>query len=221
MNVVLASYTRNAEELCALAASTCYSAEGPSKKEFSVQESVKLLDKVIKSGHLSVIEHACYTFFIEDVSRSLTHQLVRHRIASFSQQSQRYVKMDGGFGCIIPVSINEAGLSDEFKELMDDISRFYDKAIVAGVPPEDARFVLPNACATNITVTMNARELFHFFSLRCCNKAQWEIRDMAWQMYDLCMDASPHIFKYAGPKCWHEKCIEAKPCGNPPKKMRT
>jgi thymidylate synthase (FAD) len=218
MNVTLETYTPRPVSVCAKAAKTCYSGDIPENICLSHKKAITLLEKTIKSGHMSVLEHANFTFNISGVSRSLTHQLVRHRLASYSQQSQRYVKMDGGFECVIPFSILSSGLGDEFKSLMDNIATFYDKALSKNVPAEDARYVLPNACTTNIVVTMNARELFHFFEVRMCNRAQWEIRDMANQMYDECMIIAPEIFKYAGPKCWTKKCTEDKPCGCPPKR---
>ena len=133
-------------------------------------------------GHHSVIEHAVFTFSVEGVSRALTHQLVRHRVASFSQQSQRYVSMDSAT-YVTPHTIEgNADAEKLFDSVMDDIWDAYKKLEGMGIPAEDARYLLPNGCTTNITITMNARELLHFFSLRCCNRAQWEIREMADQM---------------------------------------
>lgn len=179
-------------------------------------EPEKALPRVIAMGHLSVVEHAAFTFSVEGASRSLTHQLVRHRIASFSQQSQRYVSMEGA-GFVVPHTV-EANPEAEglYKETMERIWAAYARLVELGVPNEDARYVLPNGCTTNITITMNARELLHFFSLRCCSRAQWEIREMACQMLELCRKVSPLIFKDAGPACVRGPCPEGeKSCGRP------
>ena len=176
-------------------------------------DDLKPLESAVSSGHESILEHAVYTFEIKGVSRALTHQLVRHRIASYSQQSQRYVKMDG-FEYVTPKSIEDAtssvwtdsdgNLTDTlgiYENLMEKIHSIYSDMIKSGIPEEDARYVLPNACCTNIIVTMNARELRHFFALRCCERAQWEIRAMANKMLRICKEVSPTIFANAGPSC--------------------
>ena len=171
-------------------------------------------------GHESVLEHASFTFGVEGVSRVLLAQLTRHRIASFSVQSQRYVSYENGFGYIIPESI--AALGDDyaarFHEQMKTIESWYtdwQKLLGKGEKSnEDARFVLPNACETRIMVTMNVRELRHFFSLRMCNRAQWEIRKMAEEMFRLCFETAPALFMNAGPACIRGKCPEGeKSCG--------
>jgi len=178
-------------------------------------------------GHESPIEHVVYTFGIEGISRACTHQLVRHRIASYSQQSQRYVseqsqKHGGVFDYIIPPSFKQAGREEWFKEKMQEIQKYYDKAeeilkkagYIGEAAHQDARFLLPNAAETKIIVTMNARELFHFFRKRACNRAQWEIRDMAKGMYKLVLPTAPSLFKYAGPDCVTDACHEGKmSCG--------
>lgn len=218
MQVTLLSYTLDALAVCATSARTCYSDLPPEEIKISRTEAIKLLDRVIKSGHHSVLEHASFTFSIAGVSRALTHQLVRHRIASFSQQSQRYVKLDQP-DYVYPFNDEEdSSIQSIYVNAMELAWKAYNELVDMGVPPEDARYVLPNACTTNIVVTMNARELFHFFSLRLCNKSQWEIRELANEMYDLCMDVVPEIFAYVGPPCWTDKCHETKPCGNPPKR---
>ena len=167
-------------------------------------------------GHHSVLEHAVFTFSVEGVSRALTHQLVRHRVASYSQQSQRYVSMrEPTFVTPHTVEGNEEA-SKVFEETMAAIWEAYGKLESMGIPAEDARYLLPNGCTTNITITMNARELLHFFSLRCCNRAQWEIREMADRMLELCMEVSPVIFREAGPPCMRGPCPEGKlTCGHP------
>jgi thymidylate synthase (FAD) len=166
-------------------------------------------------GHHSVIEHAVFTFSVHGVSRALTHQLVRHRIASFSQQSQRYVSMSQASYVTPPSIAADAGAVKRYQELMQDIWKAYEE-LGGLVPKEDARYVLPNSCHTNIVITMNARELWHFFSLRCCNRAQWEIREMAQRMMEICQEVSPTIFRDAGPPCVRGPCPEGKlSCGKP------
>ena len=205
MKVTLIAHTPNPDELCAKAAAVCYNAK----------DARKSLEHALSSGHDSVAEHASFTFMIEGVSRVLLAQLTRHRIASFSVQSQRYVDMSR-FEFVMPPSIQvHPTLRQEFFDLIDRIKSFYDDAVEEGIPKEDARFVLPNACATQITMTMNARELRHFFSLRCCNRAQWEIRELAEEMLHLCEECAPILFRDAGPGCVRGKCPEKRPCGNP------
>lgn len=205
MNVTLLSCTENGDELAAEAASTCYASK----------PSTFVLRKTIESGHESVIEHVSFTFQIEGVSRALLAQLTRHRIASFSVMSQRYCDMSSA-QFVVPDSIKQNPLCIKLwnnitEEIIDSYKAFTD----AGIPKEDARFILPNACCTNIVLTMNARELRHFFSLRCCNRAQWEIRELADKMLVLCKDKCPVIFENAGPGCVNSGCKESRPCGNP------
>ena len=217
MKVSLLAYTQNADAICAAAGKSCYS-ERSSQDLLGDGNPEKVLGKIVGMGHHSVIEHASFTFSVEGVSRSLTHQLVRHRVASFSQQSQRYVSLNEPT-FVVPHTVEE----DEecmrvYRETMDTIWKAYNK-LAEKIPPEDARYVLPNGCTTNITITMNARELLHFFRLRCCNRAQWEIREMADEMLRLCKEVSPTIFAKAGPPCVSEgRCPEGKlSCGKPRK----
>ncbi len=214
MRVKLIAYTQNAEAVCAAAGKSCYS-EKSSMELVEAPNPEKVLSKIVGMGHHSVIEHAVFTFSVEGVSRSLTHQLVRHRVASFSQQSQRYVNMDKPT-FVIPKTVEaDPELKAEFEKTMDEIWKSYNK-LVEKIPPEDARYVLPNACTTNITITMNARELLHLFTLRCCNRAQWEIRDLADEMLRQCKEVYPVIFKNAGPPCVRGPCPEGKlTCGKP------
>lgn len=214
MRVRLLAYTQNAEAICAAAGKSCYS-EKSSMELVDAPNPDKVLGKIVGMGHHSVIEHAVFTFSVEGVSRSLTHQLVRHRVASFSQQSQRYVSMNKPT-YVVPKTIEaDPELKEEFDRIMDEIWKSYN-ILAEKVPPEDARYVLPNACITNITITMNARELIHFFSLRCCNRAQWEIRELADEMLRLCKEVYPVIFKGAGPPCVRGPCPEGKlTCGKP------
>lgn len=220
MKVLLLSYTKDAEALCATAAKTCYSQGAPSVIRTKVTEDKagKLIEDVVGMGHHSVIEHAYYTFSLEGVSRALTHQLVRHRIASYSQQSQRYVNMLKA-EYVVPKSVEEDPEAKRvFEQAMEQAWESYQR-LAERVPVEDARYVLPNACESNIMVTMNARELMHFFSLRCCERAQWEIRAVAEEMLRLVQQVSPQIFKDAGPPCVRGPCPEGKlSCGRPRRK---
>ena len=227
MKVELVAFTPNPDAVCNMAAGTCVSEDIP-VLETSVNK-YRALKGALKSGHESVAEHASFTFAVEGVSRALSHQLVRHRIASFSQQSQRYVNMDR-FKWVMPKSIDYSDkmcrtklicdpdtpfIRDAYIELMDEIQSLYEQFIEAGIPEEDARYILPNACCTNIVMSMNARELRHFFRLRCCERAQWEIREMADKMLKLCKEVAPIIFADAGASCVQTgKCPEGKKsCG--------
>jgi thymidylate synthase (FAD) len=220
MKVKLINYPRDPDKICAAAALSCYS-ESPSAAIFESltdEKARKALSKIVGMGHLSVIEHAAFTFSIEGVSRALTHQLVRHRIASYSQQSQRYVSMKKAQYVIPPSIASDEKARRRYEKLMDDIWKAYAE-LSKSVPKEDARYVLPNACHTNITVTMNARELWHLFSLRCCRRSQWEIRKMAWLMLLEVKKVSPILFEDAGPACIRGPCPEGEySCGRPLKK---
>ena len=215
MKVTLLACTQNADAICAAAGNSCYS-ESSSADILGNIDSEKVLSRIVGMGHHSVIEHAVFTFSVEGVSRALTHQLVRHRVASFSQQSQRYVSLDSA-SYVKPHTVEaDPGASKVFDETMEVIWEAYRRLEEMGIPPEDARYLLPNGCTTNITITMNARELLHFFSLRCCNRAQWEIREMADRMLEICMEQSPVIFRDAGPPCIRGPCPEGKKsCGKP------
>ncbi len=228
LQVTLLTHTPDPEKTCALAARTCYSALEYEELQALVSEKDQsaFLRRVMASGHLSVLEHASFTFGVAGVSRALLAQLTRHRIASFSVQSQRYVSLADGFGYVIPPRIKALGdeAAAEFERQMAQMQQWYvewqEKLGKGEGSNEDARFVLPNACETHITFTMNARELMHFFSLRCCNRAQWEIRQMAQEMLRLCKQVSPVIFEFAGPGCVTGPCPEgAKSCGKA-KEMR-
>lgn len=220
MKVILQNYTPRPLIAAATAARTCYSELEPSQISLSVKEAEKILDRTIKSGHESVLEHVVFTFYISEVSRVLTHQLVRHRMASYSQQSQRYVKLDE-MDYVYPFNDEEdSSIQSVFTDAMNHARKAYNELLSMGIPEEDARYVLPGACLTNIVVTMNARELLHFFKLRLCNRAQKEIREMAELMLKECMLVAPEIFKYAGAPCQVDKCHETKPCGHPKKKAK-
>ena len=222
LQVTLLTHTPEPEKVCALAARTCYSALEMEELQSRVsqQEQGEFLKRVLASGHDSILEHASFTFTVQGVSRALLAQLTRHRIASFSVQSQRYVSLAEGFGYIVPPRIAALGpqARAEFEGQMAQMQAWYaawqEKLGAGEGANEDARFVLPNACETHITFTMNARELLHFFSLRCCTRAQWEIRALAAQMLRLCKAAAPVIFSSAGPGCLRGACPEgAKSCG--------
>ncbi|MGA7827063.1 MAG: FAD-dependent thymidylate synthase [Geobacteraceae bacterium] len=217
MLVTLVRHTPDPEQAVALAARLCYSpvSIGDLRERISGGDIRGFLEKILSLGHHSVLEHASFTFGIEGISRVTTHQLVRHRIASFSQQSQRYVSHKEMFDVVMPPSIAADGeLAGRFSALIGEIHRFYGEMVETGIPAEDARYVLPNAAETKILVTMNARELFHFFRLRCCERAQWEIRAMAVEMLKLVKDIAPVIFEKAGPSCLDGPCPEgALTCG--------
>lgn len=240
LNVELLAHTPDCEKIIASAAKLCYSSsEIKGIMEGLDEERTKnFLEKLISMGHESPIEHVSFTFGIEGVSRSLTHQLVRHRIGSYSQKSQRYVT-EGQFEYIIPPEIEAIPDAKKlFIKAMEDDQETYDK-ITAVLKEthyqffksqgktekqaqnmaekkaiEDARYVLPNACETKIICTMNARSLINFFHHRCCERAQWEIRELATQMLLLVKEVAPTLFKYAGPSCVSGKCPEgAMSCG--------
>lgn len=219
MQVELLYHTPDPERAVATAARLCYAPVGASELMESLSEERihKVLTTILESGHLSTLEHASYTFAIDGVSRALTHQLVRHRLASFNQQSQRYVKFTEGLETIKPDSIAENPRADElFDAMIAQTVEAYQTFLELGIPAEDARYILPNAAETKIVVTMNIRELLHFFSLRCCNRAQWEIRELAWKMLDAVRPTAPFIFADAGPGCVRGGCPEGKmTCGEP------
>lgn len=203
MDVKLLSYTPNPEKAIAMAARLCYAPIGAAElaEKISETKAREMVAKMVALGHASTLEHAVFTFGIEGVSRVLTHQLVRHRIASYDQQSQRYVAAHG-FQYILPPTIAEKPEAKaKFTALMEEIRKAYDELTAMGVPKEDARYVLANATETKILVTMNARSLLHFFNLRCCWRAQWEIRDMAYRMLAEVKKVAPTLFKNAGASC--------------------
>ena len=219
MDVTLLYHTPEPERAVATAARLCYAPVGGRElMESLTDEKIrKVLTTIMSSGHFSTLEHASYTFAVEGVSRALTHQLVRHRLASYNQQSQRYVKFKEEPPIVRPASVDSnPEAAQAFDEAIEACWQAYDKLVQAGVPAEDARYILPNACETKIVVTMNIRELMHFFSNRCCNRAQWEIRELAWKMLELVRPTAPFIFRTAGPGCMRGACPEGKMCcGNP------
>lgn len=222
LNVTLIAHTPEPEKVIAMASRTCYSAldlEGLDKKT-DTTDNAAYIRRVLASGHTSIAEHASFTFGLEGVSRTLLAQITRHRVASFSVQSQRYVSVAGAevFDYIVPPRIRALGpeAEEKFAQQMKTMQRWYDEwsEALGQDSAEDARFVLPGAAATRIVMTMNARELLHFFSLRMCNRAQWEVREAAWRMYELVYPLAPSVFELAGPGCAHGACPEGKrSCG--------
>lgn len=206
MKVELIMCTPNAEKLCGQAAAVCTKSDNPGRS----------LSHALSSGHTSVLEHAVFSFKVEGLSRAALAQLTRHRLASFDVQSQRYVKING-IDLIMPESIRKSPFHVEAGSLLEDVMNLYKRMTAAGIPAEDARYITPQAVPTTLVMTMNARELLHFFSLRCCNRAQWEIRRMADEMLRICKKTAPSLFENAGPGCVTGTCPEKRPCGNPRK----
>lgn len=240
MKVQLLDYTPNPEKLIAAAAKFCYSPSGVDDIMDGLDEkkTASYVEMISSLGHSSVMEHSSFTFGIEGVSRSLLAQITRHRIASFSVQSQRYVR-EKMFEYVVPPEIEgDEEAKAEFIKAMEEDQRHYEKLtailkqkhkarfLSEGMSEkaadtaaekkaiEDARFVLPNACTTKIMMTMNCRSLQNFFALRCCNRAQWEIRELAEEMYRLVYAVAPHVFANSGPACVRGACSEGKmSCG--------
>jgi len=202
MNVKLIGHTPNPEKIPAMAAKLTHSKTKPENLDKSSDKELnEILKYVLNAGHTSIIEHTNFTFAISDVSRSLTHQLVRHRIASYAQQSQRYVDFKEPNYVTPPKIAENKKMKKAYDKTMEKIWDEYNKLLDMKIPAEDSRFVLPNAACTNIIVTMNARSLMNFFELRCCLHAQWEIRKLANKMLSEVKKVAPTIFKNAGPAC--------------------
>ncbi len=238
LKVRLLTHTPDPQKIMAAAAKLCYArADIDSVMEgLTPEKTDDFIDMLSSLGHESPMEHMTFTFGIENVSRALLAQITRHRIASFSVQSQRYVK-ETDFEFIVPPAIaeNEAA-SEKYLATMKDIAKAYneladilkERYLGEGMDAraadkkaiEDARFVLPNACTTKMIVTMNARSLLNFFKLRCCTRAQWEIRELATQMLMLVKDVAPCVFKNAGPACVRGACSEGSMTCGKAKEMR-
>ncbi|MCM1507283.1 MAG: FAD-dependent thymidylate synthase [Ruminococcus flavefaciens] len=241
MKVTLISHTPEPEKLVATAGKLCYSDSdiGSLRDGLTEEKTKSFIEMLVSVGHESVMEHISFTFGIEGISRACSHQLVRHRIASYSQKSQRYVN-ENGFEFVTPPAVEEVPeAEEEYIRIIEEISKSYSRIAdllteyhkknlmqngldektalskARKTANEDARFILPNACETKIVVTMNARSLFNFFRHRCCNRAQWEIRAVADEMLKICLEVAPDIFRHAGPSCVSEgKCPEGKmTCG--------
>ena len=219
LDVRLLSHTPDPERAVAVAARLCYAPVSAAELADSMGEGEarRVLKVIMGSGHLSALEHASYTFAVDGVSRAMTHQLVRHRLASYNQQSQRYVQFAGELEFVEPASIAASeGFAERYREATQAAFGLYKEMIAADIPAEDARYVLPQAGVSSIVVTMNVRELLHFFSLRCCKRAQWEIRDVALAMLDLVDGTAPYVFMDAGAGCRRGPCPEGKmTCGDP------
>lgn len=203
MRVVLLSHTRDPERTVAAAIRLCYSPASIEKIRERVDdaEAARLIDKVLALGHYSVLEHASFTFGIEGISRACSHQLVRHRLASYSQQSQRYVKMRDLEFFVPPAIEANSEASEQYQAAMLQVRQCYEDLLAAGLEAEDARYVLPNAADTKIIMTANARSLLNFFELRLCTRAQHEIRQLAGLMLAEVRMVAPVLFASAGPSC--------------------
>ena len=240
LNVKLLAHTPEPERVVAAAARLCYSAVGVDAllEKSTPERDAKFVRMLAGLGHASPIEHASFTFGIEGVSRALLAQITRHRIASYSVQSQRYVRLDD-FHFVVPPEVeSDPEAKAAFLTAMEEEGRHYLNIAAAlqkkhkaelmaqgleekeaekkaeKLANEDARFVLPNAAETKFVVTMNARELQHFFGVRCCSRAQWEIRALAWAMLGHCLAAAPSLFGHSGPGCVGGPCPEGqKSCG--------
>lgn len=271
LKVKIIAHTPEPDKVVAQAGKLCYSAVGVDEitQKLTEEEIARYVNMLASIGHESPLEHVSFTFAIEGISRACTHQIVRHRIASYSQQSQRYVKLEQ-FEYIIPPAIEKNPEAKRiFIETMKRDQKAYDELVDLllvdilaeehaadfgscirevlkenpDVAPnrskvldlyaekffenyrkaekqaiEDARYVFPNACETKIVITMNARSLLHFFNVRCCNRAQWEIREMATEMLKECKKIAPALFKKAGPDCVYGKCGEGKMSCKHPRK---
>lgn len=221
--VKLISKPNNLLKTIYTACRTCYSADTPIniyETADDEEKMLKLISRVISSGHYSTIEHIQISFAISNVSRACTHQLVRHRHMSFSQKSQRYVKEKGQFDYIIPPTIEKnPELKEKFEQFMSDISNKYQELVEAGIPAEDARFVLPNATASSMVASLNLREMIHLANLRLCSRAQYEIRTLVKMMCDELSKQEPWLKDYLVPKCVRLGfCDEDKCCGRMPKR---
>ena len=212
MKVELISYSNLGEQVCGIGARTCTSDKIPTKED----DTSKALRSALSSDHDSILEHFTMTFAVSGVSRALTHQLVRHRLASYSQQSQRYVNMEE-FEYVTPASMDDRVIVESydffgnrngyvparemFVDIMEYLRECYKSMVDAGIPEEDARYILPNACCTNIILTVNARELRHIAAERMCAKAQAEIRQLVTEMVRQAKEVAPTILADVGPEC--------------------
>ena len=207
MKVTLTRITKDPIGAIEEAACNCYNSE---------PTGGKIMKACYGSGHHSVLEFADFTFHIEGISRALSHQLVRHRLASFAQRSQRYCG-ENGFKYVIPPTIKQNNMVLQYENLMDTLAEWYQYFQDNGIPNEDARFILPNACETQIEVKMNLRELIHFMNERLCTRAQWEIRALAKEMRDAVLAVAPDFAPYLVPKCESHAvmpyCTEHNSCG--------
>ena len=220
--VNLLSMPEDAVKTIFVACRTCYSADYPIniwEDSTDREKMIKLIQKVLASGHHSTIEHCQLSFSISGVSRACTHQLVRHRHMSFSQKSQRYVTEKGQFEYITPPTLLKSELLDEYNEFMQKTSELYGRMIEGGIPAEDARFILPNAASSSLVASLNLRELIHLAHIRLCTNAQYEIRVLVKKMCELVVEKEPWLVDYLAPKCVSlGYCDEFKTCGRYPRK---
>ncbi len=217
--VYLFSYDADVERVCAAAMRSCYSPHAgyslytytgnpqvlEGEKAFDNERVQNLLRKSLDLGHLDILEHGLLTFDVQSMSRACSHQFVRHRLASFSQQSQRYVKITRSYGYVkppsisndvtVPVSMKGSSFDLNFEDIMDITRQIEEGYVKLGIKAEDARYVRPNAAATNLVASMNPRQLLHILSLRCASDAQWEIRCVCWAMFACAKLVSPTIFE--------------------------
>ena len=211
--IELLTYTPEPERLVAVAARRSYDKRSAMQiwEEMTDAEVARLLYRVIRHGHTSVLEHINFTFAIEGVSRALSHQLVRHRMASYTQQSQQRSN-ERDFDFTVPPEIRKnSELAKEFQEKVKALAEFYTRAIETGIPKGQARYILPNACVTRIIMTMNARSLFNLISQRTCGVEEWEFRMVASKIHQLLLEVAPNIFSHAGPRCITDLvCLEGK-----------
>lgn len=220
LKIKVLTHTPEGGKIIAMAGRVCYSNcdFNTLEEKITSDEVARMINKLISSGHHSTIEHVSFTFAVEGVSRALSHQLVRARIASYSQRSQRYIK-EKAFDFIVPNSIKNNGLEEDFLIKMAIIQEWYNEYLKAGIPAEDARFLLPNACETKLIFTFNARSLLNFFQHRLCRRAQWEIREMAFAMLREVIAVEPilgeALAKVTLP-CVYDRCDEGSmTCGKP------
>lgn len=216
--VELLSYTPEPERTVALAARLCYSSRAVAELKSSLpdEEVEGLVARLLAMGHLSALEHAHFTLGVDGISRACSHQLVRHRLASYSQQSQRYVPLRE-VNAIVPPSVEQHPKWEPlFRAKLVELWDLYAAMCADGLPAEDARYILPNACETKIVVSMNARELRHFFALRLCRRAQWEIRALGFGILQAVIPVAARLFRGAGPGCVGGACPEGGyTCGKP------
>lgn len=215
MQAILLNYTPDPELTIAAAARLSTSKVGAAelREKLSPEQVNSLINHLISSGHLSTLEHASFTFAIDGISRATSHQLVRHRLASYTQQSQRYVSFKE-IDYVIPSTIATKGFKTKFQEMVKSSHALYLQMIEAGVPAEDARFILPNAAETKLVMTMNARELMHACSLRLCQRAQWEIVELFERIKSEVEKVAPRIGAELKPKCYQLGfCDERESCG--------
>lgn len=210
MNVKIIAHTPEPEKVIASAAKLCYSSAADIDTlmgNLTPEKTRAFVEKLESLGHESPFEHVSFTFAIEGVSRVLTHELVRHRLSSYSQRSQRFISEEQ-FEYYTPPTIASSAFEKDYDEVIKREKNLYEIMVKNGIPKEDARMVLPNATHTRIIVTMNVRTLWNFYRLRCCQRAQLEIRTLAYRMLKLCQETSPTLFKHAGPACMKGYCPE-------------